>query len=87
MVNDSLQTPGVRSSITVLDWIAGVLLVIGGLNWGMVGLFSIDVVAMLFGIMSGFSRLIYILVGISAVYAIVRGFMRRGGRSMVSHVG
>ncbi len=44
------------------------LLVVGGLNWGLVGLFNFDLVAMLFGAMSGLSRLVYSLVGASAVY-------------------
>ncbi len=50
------------------------LLVIGGLNWGLVGLFHFDLVAALFGgslgPRSGFSNLIYILVGIAALYGI-----------------
>jgi uncharacterized membrane protein YuzA (DUF378 family) len=51
--------------------IAMILLVIGGLNWGLVGLFNFDLVAFLFGAMSGLSRVIYTLVGISAVYAAI----------------
>ncbi|MDD4931134.1 MAG: DUF378 domain-containing protein [Candidatus Colwellbacteria bacterium] len=48
--------------------IAWTLLIIGGLNWGLVGAFDIDLVKMLFGDMSVLSRTIYILVGISAAY-------------------
>ena len=48
-----------------------VLLVVGGLNWGLVGLFNFDLVAMLLGEMSGLSRLVYSLVGLSAVYVAV----------------
>ena len=44
------------------------LLVIGGLNWGLVGLFSFDLVASIFGEMSTISRIVYSLVGVSAVY-------------------
>lgn len=51
-----------------LDVVAAVLLVVGGLNWGLVGLFGFDLVATLFGEMTGLSRLVYGLVGISAVY-------------------
>lgn len=50
--------------------IALTLVVIGGINWGLVGLFGFDLVAAIFGNMSVLSRIIYILVGISAVYAI-----------------
>lgn len=57
-------------NMTVLDWIAVILLIVGGLNWGLVGLFRFDLIAALFGYMSWFSRLLYILVGISAIYVI-----------------
>jgi uncharacterized membrane protein YuzA (DUF378 family) len=46
------------------------LLIIGGLNWAMVGLLDVDVVASLFGAGSPASRLVYVLVGISALYSI-----------------
>ena len=64
-------------SMSVLDWIALILLVIGGLNWGLVGLFRFDLVAALFGYMSWFSRIIYILVGISAIYLIITAFKQK----------
>lgn len=54
-----------------LDLVALVLLVIGGLNWALVGLFSYDLVAMIFGDMSLLSRAVYILVGLSAVYVLL----------------
>ena len=59
-----------------LDWIGMILLIIGGLNWGLVGLFDFDLVAYLFGEMSILSRIIYDLVGLSALYllAIALGF-------------
>ncbi len=53
-----------------LHLVAWVLLVIGGLNWLLVGLGVGDVVAMLFGMGTMLARLIYILVGLSAVYEI-----------------
>ncbi len=52
----------------VLDVIVAILLVIGGLNWGLVGIFGFDLVAAIFGQMSVLSRIVYILVGISALY-------------------
>ena len=55
-----------------LDLAAIILIVIGGLNWGLVGLFGFDLVAAIFGPMSILSRIVYILVGIAAVYAAVR---------------
>jgi len=47
--------------------IALILVIIGGLNWGLVGLFDFDLVATIFGDMSTISRVVYTLVGISAV--------------------
>ena len=57
-----------------LDWLALILVVVGGLNWGLVGLFSFDLVAAIFGELSALSRIVYILVGLSAVYTLVRAF-------------
>jgi uncharacterized membrane protein YuzA (DUF378 family) len=57
-------------AITPLDWIALVLAIIGGLNWGLVGAFNFDLVAAIFGAGSVVSRLIYILVGLAALYLI-----------------
>ena len=54
-----------------LDLIVGALLIIGGLNWGLVGLFDFNLVAVIFGEMSAVSRIIYILVGLAAVYDVV----------------
>ena len=55
-----------------LDTIALVLLIVGGLNWGLVGAFQFDLVASLFGEMSALSRLVYVLVGLSAVVVAAR---------------
>lgn len=55
-----------------LNLISQVLLIVGGLNWGLFGAFGFDLVAAIFGEMTALSRLVYILVGISAVYQIAR---------------
>ena len=55
-----------------LDVIVAVLLVVGGLNWGLVGLFNFDLVATLFGEMSALSRIVYTLVGFSAAYQAIQ---------------
>jgi uncharacterized membrane protein YuzA (DUF378 family) len=47
------------------------LVIIGGLNWGLVGLLNFDLVATLFGAGSAFARIVYVLVGLSAVYQII----------------
>ena len=49
--------------------IALTLIIIGGINWGLVGLFDYNLVDALFGTATWFSRIIYILVGISAICA------------------
>jgi uncharacterized membrane protein YuzA (DUF378 family) len=52
----------------VLDLTVVILLVVGGLNWGLVGFFGFDLVAAIFGEMSVLSRIVYSLVGLSALY-------------------
>ncbi len=54
-----------------LDVLATVLLIVGGLNWGLVGVAHFDLVATLFGDMSVLSRIGYSLVGLAAVYQAV----------------
>ncbi|NTW13867.1 MAG: DUF378 domain-containing protein [Candidatus Moranbacteria bacterium] len=54
--------------LNVLDWVALVLLIVGGLNWGLFGLFRFDLVSAIFGSVAILSRIVYILVGISAIY-------------------
>ncbi len=51
-----------------LDYTLLSLLIIGGVNWGLIGFFHFDLVAFLFGEMSWLSRIVYALVGISALY-------------------
>lgn len=62
-----------------IDVLAAVLLVVGGLNWGLVGLFGFDLVAALFGEMTAVSRTVYALVGFAALYQAVqwRAIQRR----------
>ncbi|RZL09752.1 MAG: DUF378 domain-containing protein [Rubrivivax sp.] len=59
------------STLKALGSIALILLIVGGLNWAMVGLFEVDLVAALFGAMTALSRLIYVLVGAAALYGLV----------------
>jgi uncharacterized membrane protein YuzA (DUF378 family) len=51
-----------------LNLITLVLLIVGGLNWGLVGMFDFDLVAALFGAGSILSRIVYVLVGLSALW-------------------
>jgi uncharacterized membrane protein YuzA (DUF378 family) len=62
----------------IMDRIALVLAIIGGLNWGCVGLFRFDVVAYLFGGQtSTVSRVVYTLVGLAAIWCISLLFRQR----------
>jgi uncharacterized membrane protein YuzA (DUF378 family) len=51
-----------------LDVAAAVLLVVGGINWGVVGVTGSDIVGTIFGPLSPVSRAVYILVGVAALY-------------------
>ena len=54
--------------LNVFDWIAITLLVIGGINWGLVGLADFDIVETLFGGVNLGARVVYVLVGLAAIY-------------------
>ena len=54
-----------------LDWLVFILVIVGALNWGLVGFFKFDLVATLFGDMTMLSRIVYSLVGLAAVYMLV----------------
>ena len=53
-----------------VDLIALILVIVGGLNWGLVGLFNFDLVAAIFGAGSILARIVYVAVGLSALYMI-----------------
>lgn len=54
----------------IIDKIALVLIIIGAINWGLIGFLKFDLVAAIFGQMSAISRIIYALVGISGLWGI-----------------
>ena len=57
-------------NMSVLDWCATVLVIIGALNWGLIGFFSYDLVSAIFGHLSVVTRIVYGLVGLSGLYMI-----------------
>lgn len=63
----SLQ--GVKK-MKIIDKVALALVIIGAINWGLIGLFRFDLVAAIFGEMSLLSRIVYSLVGISGLWTI-----------------
>ncbi|MEJ2649672.1 MAG: DUF378 domain-containing protein [Sedimentisphaerales bacterium] len=61
--------------LNIVMWVAFMLLVVGGLNWGLVGLLKFDLVARLFGEMSFLTRLVYVAVALSGVIVFVPTFL------------
>lgn len=63
-----------------MDWIVWVLLFVGGLNWGLVGAFRFNIVEVIFsdGVIA---RVIYILVGLAALWSLISVFSKSGGDS------
>jgi len=57
--------------VKALNLVALILVIVGALNWGLIGLLSFDLVAAIFGAMTVLSRVVYTLVGIAAVYIAV----------------
>lgn len=64
---------------SVLDKIAILLLAVGGLNWGLVGLFDFNLVDSIFGMGSILARIIYAIVGLAALYGIYLLVKMMGG--------
>lgn len=56
--------------VKTVDYIALVLVIIGAINWGLIGFFGFDLVRVLFGDMTVLSRIIYSLVGIGGLYGL-----------------
>lgn len=59
-----------------LDWLALILLVVGGLNWGLVGFFNYNLIDAILGAGSTITRIVYVLVGLSALYFILVSWMK-----------
>lgn len=69
-----------------LDKLALTLAIIGGLNWGLIGLFQFDLVAFLFGGQgSWLARIIYVVVGLAALWCLTLLFRPEEQRSRHSH--
>jgi uncharacterized membrane protein YuzA (DUF378 family) len=66
--------------MSVVDMVVMLLVVVGGLNWGLVGAFQMNVVELIFGgAGSVFTRVVYVLVGLAAVYMIYGVFVKGKG--------
>jgi uncharacterized membrane protein YuzA (DUF378 family) len=62
-------------NFNALDWGALAILVVGGINWGVIGAFNLDLVSYLLGDMTILTRVVYGLVGLSAIYITFRTAM------------
>jgi uncharacterized membrane protein YuzA (DUF378 family) len=60
------------TSRRTLDAIAMILLILGALNWGLVGVFDVDLVATVFDPMSDASRIVYGLIALAGLWGVVR---------------
>src|SRR4051812_38026457 len=63
--------------LSIIDWIAFALTIIGAINWGLVGALNFDLVAAIFGQMTAATRVVYILVGVAGLYSITMAFKLR----------
>src|SRR4051794_26979053 len=77
-ITEQLLMRSRMNSITVWDRVALALVVIGAINWGLVGLFQFDLVAALFGEGSVPARIIYVLVGVAGLWCL--SLLFRGAR-------
>ncbi len=69
-MNSFISSSLIIMKFNTLDLVALILVVVGGLNWGLVGVFDFNLVDAIFGMIPMLSRIIYILVGLSAIYII-----------------
>lgn len=78
MIHTIIDTFNLFKGVDVMDRLSLILMIIGALNWGLIGLFQYDLVAALFGGQSSLlSRIIYTLVGLAGAYGISFLFRER----------
>ena len=63
--------------MNALEWIAWILVIVGGLNWGLVGALQFNLVDSIFGVGSAGSSVVYVLVGLSALWMIISALMMK----------
>ena len=71
IINTYFRKESIMRALKIISYI---LVIIGALNWGLVGLFNIDLVALIFGEMTILARIVYILVGISAIISLITSY-------------
>ncbi len=55
-----------------LDWVAYIFIILGALNWGLIGAFRLDLVQTILGTSPGLVQLVYILIGLSGLYSLYK---------------
>ncbi len=63
---------------STIDLVAVILLLVGGLNWGLVGLFDFNVIMAIFGMV--IARIVFVLIGVSAVFRIIVWARAKGSK-------
>lgn len=83
-VETGRRPAGKENKMKQINLLTLILIVVGGLNWGLVGSMNFDLVATIFGDGSVLARIVYVLVGISAIYQITTLFSGEKSSSMKS---
>ncbi|MFC4726981.1 DUF378 domain-containing protein [Coralloluteibacterium thermophilus] len=73
--------------MNALNVVCLILVIVGALNWGLVGAFNFDLVAALFGGVPAIQRLVYILVGVAGIVLAIGAFASRPGTHGTTHAG
>ena len=68
----SLNLLGAETMLKFLDRLTAILVLLGALNWGLIGAFEFNLIIWLFGMATVFMKVVYILIGLSAVYRLLR---------------
>jgi uncharacterized protein len=63
-------------NLNALDWIAYTLVIVGAINWGLVGLLNFNLVEVLFGFLPFLENLVYVLVGLAGLYLVYALFSK-----------
>jgi uncharacterized membrane protein YuzA (DUF378 family) len=79
-VANDLETVTPLLVLSVFDWIALAILIIGGLNWGMVGALNLDLVGAVLGTGTVATRIAYMIVGVAALWCLLLCFRLAGKR-------
>ena len=62
------------NKLSTFDWVALIIIIVGAINWGLVGLFKIDIIKVIFGDMTIFARMLYIIVGLAGLHLLILSF-------------